>query len=550
MKPFTLRPLALFLPFLMALSATAQPKLDTSFNAKGYKIVTGNKSIEFGGLKAVTAKDGSVFIAGYRTVDSLSVLKLLPGGAVDASFGAGGYSSTYIGGLQVSPWKLDIVLQRDKKIIVMAAGQRVTTPINNTETSIVLLRLNTNGSRDFSFNGTGLLIDRPNLAYQFTPLAIALDTADKADKIYVSSLAVETGNASCPLGYGQWCISKYSANGTRDLGFNNSGFIIESSSYIRNGLTKTPMAMVLALKVLAGGKLLAAGSYNAIDSAFFMFRMNANGSMDNTFGSAGRIYRPCTNFQTGAFMAMSANILSDESVVFSTHSDKYSSKYDSSILYAVKCNKDGSSATGFGTKGTLVTSYRTEGRHQLTIDSADRILLSWNQSSSGTQSMHFRCFTGNGAPDASFAAGGNYIIQPIIRDSALYAAVYDAVWATDNKSFYILQRRYDASSYAHIGVYKYKFGSKAALTATTVSVPEIIADVYPQPATDELNIRLSGIKQASVNLVNIQGQSVRRMDGLKDGVTLIDVSPLARGLYFLQVRDINGATQGRQVVVQ
>jgi uncharacterized delta-60 repeat protein len=551
----TFRYAAIAFSLLAAGASKAQLKLDSSFNSLGYNIVSGSGNSGFDGRKAITLADGSLLIAGFRgnNADSLSVLKLQPGGMVDRSFGTGGYSSVYAGGLQVSQLNIDIVVQRDRKIVVMAGGQHLAVPANNIESSILLMRLNAGGSPDLSFGNNGLLTSRPDPGYEFFPLALALDTTGAADKYYVSSLATENGNANCSLGYGRWCVCRYDTHGVPDLDFNNTGYILETSSNLRQAATKTPMALVLALKVLPSGKLMAAGAYNIIDSAYFTFRLNADGSFDPAFGTNGRTVLPASFSISSNYQETSAQILKDGSVLFSTHHDLYETNgtYDSSRLYITKCIDNGSIASGFGKSGTLVTYYSTEGHHQLAVDSSNRIWVSWNRGSNASQYMYFRCFTSAGLPDVSFASSGYSVVEPRAHDTLLYASIYHTLWTSDNSGFIVLERRFNVSYSDHPGVFRYKLPvAKSTSTSIATSGKVLDAVVYPVPAHDVLIIKVADAKQARAYIVDELGNIALQAQLASGSNVSLDVSRLARGTYVLHLTDEAGGQQSRKIVLE
>lgn len=535
----------------IAFPGNAQLAMDSTFNGLGNKIFSSNKGVaELAGMKVVTMPNGSIIIAGYHSTDSLTVIKLLPNGTVDLTFGSGGYGSMFVGSFQVAPMSIDLVIQRDGKIVVMACVQQISVPYNNTLSAIALMRLNANGSPDRSFNGSGLLIDRPDNAYQFNALAIAVDSTGAADKLYVSSLAIENGNANCPLGFGKWCICKYNTNGSYDQSFNGNGRILQSASYIGNNPSLNPMAQVLALKVLSSGKLLGAGAYSGVDSAFFMFRMNPDGSWDNTFANGGRAYMPWNIAWAGNAQVTSAHFLKDESVVLATNYDVYSNNnYDSSILYAVKFNADGTPATGFGSNGTLTASYATEGHHQISTDGQDRLILTWNVGNTASQYMHFKCFSSNGRPDLNFGLAGQSTMEPIAHDAVEYATVFNAVWTADSKNFIVLERRFSQNVAGHLGVFKYKTTTGTAATSVSQGVKMINA-VYPIPAQDKLTIKMADARPATVFLTNAQGQLALAPMATSGNATTMDLALLARGIYYLTLLDASGVRETKQIILE
>jgi uncharacterized delta-60 repeat protein len=552
MKRLSLHAFCWIVALVSSFSLHAQLALDLTFNKTGIRNFPGNKGLpELGGVRCFPSGDGSILIAGYHGPDSLTVIKLLKDGSLDNTFGIGGYSSVYAAGFHPSAMSLNLLVQRDKKIVVLANGQQVTVPYDSTRASIILLRLNANGSRDLSFGNGGLLIDRPNAAYQFNALTMAIDTTGTTDKLYVSSLATENGIASCPLGFGKWCISKYNADGSRDMTFNKSGYILQTASFIRGVNTKSPMASIYGLRVLPSGKLLAAGAYCNLDSAYFMFRMNADATLDNTFASNGSAYMPWRVSSTGNAQITSAHFLNDASVVMAVNNDIYTgSTYDSSLLYAVKFNNDGSTATSFGMNGILTTSYLTEGHHQITTDAADRLLLTWNHATATSQKMHFQRFLSNGKSDNTFGSNGQTSVEPIVNDNVGYAEVYNSAWTTDGKSLVVIEHRWSATLWGHLGVFRYNTASKAVAPTSVATTPTIIAAIFPQPATDRLMINLSSSKNATAALINATGQLVMPSRTLVDGLNTIDIRNMARGIYYLSITDASGAIESRKLIFE
>ncbi len=98
-------------------NAATQLKSDSSFNSSGNKLVV-DAAIGCSGLKMLSAQDGSVLVAGIHGSDSLTVWKLRTDGTIDMAFGIAGSYSVSLGSLRPSALNINILLQRDKKIVV------------------------------------------------------------------------------------------------------------------------------------------------------------------------------------------------------------------------------------------------------------------------------------------------------------------------------------------------------------------------------------------------------------------------------------------------
>lgn len=62
-----------------------------------------------------------------------------------------------------------------------------------------------------------------------------------------------------------------------------------------------------------------------------------------------------------------------------------------------------------------------------------------------------------------------------------------------------------------------------------LSIEDAEIELFPQPATDYLNIRLSAFEQCQISLYDIQGHKIQNVTG-----TTLDIADLAQGVYFLR----------------
>jgi hypothetical protein len=313
------------------------------------------------------------------------------------------------------------------------------------------------------------------------------------------------------------------------------------------------MALPRALRVLPDGKLLIAGGFNAADSGCFAARINPDGSFDPSFGKAGRIYRHWPLLPGASPDAFRAHILDDGSVIFSLHTDYRSGtppKYDSSMLYAIKCDHNGLPVNTFGGSGTLEAAYRNEGFHDFAIDAGNGLTICWNEATATSQRMHFTRFTDAGMPDLAFSpSGGRLSLEPVRNDAVLNASlVYGAVWTRDSRHLFVLEGRSTASNLSHAGILKYKWNAAQPAPA---SVPAIFGGnviIYPQPANDLLFIT-ADTKIAGLTIINAAGQAVMKQAVADNRRLTADVHSLPNGLYTLILQDVNDLSIQRQVLI-
>lgn len=70
-------------------------------------------------------------------------------------------------------------------------------------------------------------------------------------------------------------------------------------------------------------------------------------------------------------------------------------------------------------------------------------------------------------------------------------------------------------------------------------------NVYPNPATTEVNIKLDGTKVADVTVADVTGRVIP-VKFSKDGK--VDTSKLSSGVYFLRVKDDKGVTRIQKII--
>jgi uncharacterized delta-60 repeat protein len=194
------------------------------------------------------------------------VVRLNMNGTPDNTFGIGGKVTTGITVGHDVPWR--IVIQPDGKIIVAGYGD------NGVNNDVIMVRYNTNGSLDNTFDGDGIVITDLGASEGAFGLAIQPD-----GKI------VAAGVSNAP-GQQEAAVFRYNANGTPDNTFDGDGVMIfpgpSTNDHIREVAIQTD------------GKIIMAGADNYSGGNFRgeLVRLNTNGSPDNGFGTNGLVTFP------------------------------------------------------------------------------------------------------------------------------------------------------------------------------------------------------------------------------------------------------------------
>jgi uncharacterized delta-60 repeat protein len=198
-------------------------------------------------------------------------IALAASGGLDTTFSGDGKQTTDFAG----NWgeRLNgIALQSDGKIV--AVGSRFD-PANSVaySSNFALARYNTDGSLDTSFSGDGKQVTDFGRTESGESVAIQSD-----GKIVVAGSKCN-GLSACDLG-----VARYNANGSLDTTFSGDGRQVVGFGSGDNGTYG-------GLAIQSNGKIVIAGyMYNSSgNSDFAVYRLDANGSLDTTFGGDGKV---------------------------------------------------------------------------------------------------------------------------------------------------------------------------------------------------------------------------------------------------------------------
>lgn len=304
--------------------------LDNTFDGDGIataNIAAANSDAAF----AVTIQpDGKILLAGQTfngSLTKIAVVRLNANGSPDTTFDGDGIVVTSIG--SGSEQVRAIALQNDGKIVV--AGQT----FNGANNDIAVLRYNSNGSLDATFdgisgNGNGIVT---------TAIGAATDTGygvviQPDGKIVVAGFYFSGTNNDV-------AVLRYDANGVLDASFDADGIVTAAAG------TNTDEAFAVALQT--DGKIVIAGCTNSgTPNDFLIMRFNTNGSLDSSFGGNGITITPIGN---GAEIANSVAIQADGKIVAAG----FSSNGANNDFAVIRRNADGSLDTTFDGDGKLTT---------------------------------------------------------------------------------------------------------------------------------------------------------------------------------------------------
>jgi uncharacterized delta-60 repeat protein len=311
-------------------------------------------------------------------------------GTLDTSFGAGGKVVTSVGLKDDNV--ADLVLQQDGKLVL--AG----TCYNASDSDFCALRYNADGTLDTSFGNGGKII---------TPIGPGYDLA-RALLLQPDGKLVVVGSCFNGTIY-TFCALRYAANGALDTSFGNGGTVITPVGI------SSDSAGAVALR--PDGKLILAG--NCSSGAAFNFcavRYRANGTLDTSFGTGGKVITPVgVDSNYAADLALQP----DGKLVLAG----YCSNGTNSDYCAVRYHADGALDMGFGTGGKIISPVGSSNDYALTLtlQPDGKLVLAGICHNGSYYDFCAQRFHANGTPDTGFGASGTVITSVGSGDANAYA---------------------------------------------------------------------------------------------------------------------------------
>src|SRR6266478_1688736 len=398
------------------IAPSADGDLDPTFGNGGQVTTDFNHSTDIANAVALQP-DGKFVVVGqtYRnndyTGEDFAVARYNTDGTLDTTFGINGKVRTDFPGLAAVA--SSVLIQPDGKILVAGGAFPLFTFLGDFE----LVRYNPNGSLDTSFGNGGVVTTSfPGQgSYAF---ALALQSDGKiiaAGTDFVNFSNEDNSNTD-------FALERYNPDGTPDTTFGNGGQVTTDFDGFNDD--------AFSILIQTDGKLVAVGSAKnpATFYDFAAVRYLANGTIDTTFGVAGKVR---TDFGHADFDQARSAALQPDGKIVAAGTAIFNNGLSEPFAVA-----------RYTSNGTLDTTFSSDGKMFIDFGSFDQTAYSVflqpdgkivtagypNTESSDSDFLLARLKT-NGSLDRTFGIGGK--VRTSFGD--LNGGAYGAVLQPDGK---------------------------------------------------------------------------------------------------------------------
>jgi uncharacterized delta-60 repeat protein len=305
-------------------------------------------------------------------------------GDLDPSFGSGGKVFTDFGSTRDSAGRT-VAIQRDGKIVVAGFSQ----PRDSDEEDFALARYNRDGSLDQSFGSGGKVLTDfgAGSIQQAHALAIQPD-----GRIIAAGWSLESGSFD-------FALARYNRDGSLDQSFGSGGKVLTDIGPF-GGTAQ-------AVAIEPDGKIVAAGDNFG---GFALVRYNPDGDLDSTFGAGGEVF---TDLGFGS-RASSVAIEPNGKIVAAGQGITGGGCFPDTACFdfgLARYNRDGSLDESFGSSGKVFTDFGQSFDQALdmTIAPRGKIIAAGESDAAGSDDFALARYNRDGSLDQSFGSGGKVL---------------------------------------------------------------------------------------------------------------------------------------------
>lgn len=359
-------------------SPATEGVLDPTFGMLGKVTTDINRRANFGYSLAIQPNDGKIIAIGDASNGSntdFALVRYMPNGVFDGDFGSGGTVIAPIGNGNDSA-NAAALQPSDQKIVV--AGS-VDTPAG---LDFALVRFNTDGSFDSSF-GLGGKVVTDFFGKRDAANAVAIQSNGK---ILVAGTASNGSGDNAAL-------ARYNNDGSIDSSFGSNGKVVTEFSRDNASITD--------IEIQSDGKIVVAGAVRSGGGNFLVARYNGNGSLDTKFGQAGSVI---TDFDNSDDVGIRLAIQTDGKLILAG----YTGGFPDVDFALIRYDPNGSLDNTFGNAGKVITTITNSADviSDLSVLHDGKIVVGGQTMNANDADFALAKYLPSGAIDSSFGSNG------------------------------------------------------------------------------------------------------------------------------------------------
>ncbi|MCC7307089.1 MAG: VCBS repeat-containing protein, partial [Acidobacteria bacterium] len=365
---------------------TPQGTLDQTFASGGLARLEMFRGYD--AAQAIVIQQDGKIIAGGGGTDfgghQFAVARYNLDGSLDTTFSDDGKAYARV----VSAGARGIAVQQDGKVVAVGVKDQTSGSYDD----FALVRWNADGSADTTFGpGANGIVSTP------FPRASSADEA--------LAVAIQSNGKILAAGYGagldsgsgrDFALARYNSNGVLDPLFGTSGLVLTPVGILDD--------VARAIEVQPDGKILLAGiarPQGATTNDFALVRYNANGTVDTSFGTGGKVLTPIGTVNDEA----NAMALQPDGKIVVAGFTRNGTVDDFAL---VRYGQNGSLDTTFGTGGKLTLSLggSTNIIRSVKIQDDEKIVAVGSRTTGSVAQFAVARFNADGSLDTSFGLNG------------------------------------------------------------------------------------------------------------------------------------------------
>lgn len=249
-------------PYMVVIRLTSNGSQDGTFGDAGV-VVTPFAGLAWG---VAALPDGHIVVSG-QTAD-YELLRFNANGVPDGTFANVGRATADIRGTSDSPGWLTVAPGPQ----YVVSGGSDTTPASGVS-DFSIARFNADGGLDTGFADAGKFVMPVGSGSQISSVAVEPGGRLVAGGVTLSG-----------AGGGDFALARLTSSGTTDLTFGDAGLTTTDFSGQTDG--------IVAVTIMPDGKIVAVGNSSTSDTRMALARYQANGALDPSFGTGGRVLSP------------------------------------------------------------------------------------------------------------------------------------------------------------------------------------------------------------------------------------------------------------------